>query len=84
MNTEPDVVALYRGLTIILARLMDLPSLPIKHAPFVVGAIMYDQGDDMLIGATKRCSTGKFVRSRVLTVTEGCSATAYSVGPVPI
>ncbi|WP_257737032.1 hypothetical protein [Erythrobacter neustonensis] len=42
MNTEPDVVALYRGLTIILARLMDLPSLPIKHAPFVVGAIMYD------------------------------------------
>lgn len=96
MNTEPDVVALHRGLATVLARLMDLPFPPIKHAPFAVGAIMYEQGDDLLeqvmrsavtmkqdllVGVTKRRSSGELVRSLVLIIAEGCSATAYNVEP---
>lgn len=96
MNTEPDVVALHRGLATVLARLMDLPSPPIRQAPFAVGAIMYDEGDDLLeqvmrsavtmkqnllVGVTERRRSGELVRSLVLIVTDGCSATAYNVEP---
>lgn len=96
MHTEPEVVALHRGLAIVLARVMDLPSPPIKHAPFAVGAIMHEEGDDLLeqvmrsavtmkqdllVGVTKRRSSGELVRSLVLIVADACSATAYNVEP---
>ncbi|WP_379920509.1 hypothetical protein [Erythrobacter sp. R86502] len=96
MNTELDVVALHRGLATVLARLMDLPSPPIKNAPFAVGAIMYDEGDDLLelvmrsavtmkqdllVGVTKRRSSGELVRSLVLVVADASCATAYNVEP---
>ena len=96
MQTEPDVVALQRGLTTVLARLMDLPFPPIKRAPFAVGAIMYEEGDDLLelimrsavtmkqdllVGMTKKRSTGELVRSLVLIVADASSATAYNVEP---
>lgn len=96
MNTEPDVVALHRGLATVLARLMDLPSPPIKYAPFAVGAIMYDEGDDLLeqvmrsavtlkqdllVGVTKRKRSGELAHFLVLIVANGCSATAYNVEP---
>ena len=96
MNTGPNVVALHRGLASVPARLMDLSSPPIKHAPFAVGAIMYDEGydlfeqvipsaatmkQDLLVGVTQRRLTGELVRSLILIVAEGCSATACNVEP---